>query len=120
MAKLITKAQQQKLLKNGEVSEAAAMNGGKSPDPRPVVKLFTPDAQATWLLTEIDPAEHTRAFGLCDLGMQSPELGWVDLEEIARLRGPMRLPVERDRWFKATKTLTEYANEARRAQRIQA
>jgi len=23
----------------------------------PVVKLFTPDANATWLLTEIDPEE---------------------------------------------------------------
>ena len=35
-------------------------------DPPPVVKLFTPDAGATWLLSEIDPADPTIAFGLCD------------------------------------------------------
>lgn len=26
-------------------------------DPAPVLKLFTPDTGATWLLTEIDPEE---------------------------------------------------------------
>lgn len=30
-------------------------------DPAPVVKLFTPDASATWLLTEIDPDDHDHA-----------------------------------------------------------
>lgn len=40
-----------------------------------VVNLFTPDAGATWLLTEIDPDDHDHAFGLCDLGMGMPEFG---------------------------------------------
>jgi hypothetical protein len=40
-----------------------------------VVKLFTPDAGATWLLSEVDPDDVHRAFGLCDLGMDGPELG---------------------------------------------
>jgi hypothetical protein len=40
-------------------------------DPLPVVKQFTPDAGATWLLTEIDPDDHDVATGLCDL------LSWV-------------------------------------------
>lgn len=31
----------------------------------PVVKLFTPDATCTWLLTEIDPDDPDLAFGLC-------------------------------------------------------
>ena len=39
------------------------------------MKLFTPDANATWLLTELDPVEPDRAFGLCDLGLGYPELG---------------------------------------------
>jgi hypothetical protein len=39
----------------------------------PCRKLFTPDANATWLLTEIDPEEPDRAFGLCDLGLGSPD-----------------------------------------------
>lgn len=38
----------------------------------PVVKLFTPDAGATWLLTEIDSDESDIAFGLCDWGLVTP------------------------------------------------
>ncbi|WP_439331030.1 DUF2958 domain-containing protein [Mesorhizobium carmichaelinearum] len=34
-----------------------------------MVKLFTRDAGATWLLTEIDPDDPDHAFGLCDLGL---------------------------------------------------
>ena len=56
-------------------------------DPAPVVKLFTPDAGATWLLTEIDPDDHDHAFGLCDLGLGMPEIGWVSLGELATVRG---------------------------------
>jgi hypothetical protein len=40
-----------------------------------VVKLFTPDAQCTWLLTEL--GNDDIAYGLCDLGMGTPELGLV-------------------------------------------
>ena len=50
--------------------------------PLPVVKLFTPDASATWLLTELDPADPDLAFGLCDLGLGCPELGYVRLSEL--------------------------------------
>jgi len=32
---------------------------------------------ATWLLTELDSEDPDIAFGLCDLGMQCPELGSV-------------------------------------------
>ena len=41
----------------------------------PVVKLFTPDVNATWLLTELDPEDPDISFGLCDLGVGCPELG---------------------------------------------
>jgi len=40
-----------------------------------VVTLFTLDACASWLLTEIDSDDLDRAFGLCDLGLGMPELG---------------------------------------------
>ena len=43
----------------------------------PVVKLFTPDANCTWLLSELDPEEPDIAFGLCDLGLGFPEIGSV-------------------------------------------
>ena len=70
MTKLITQEQHAQLLANGR----RAMEQSDF-DPMPVVKLFTPDASATWLLAEIDPQDPDRAFGLCDLGFGFPELG---------------------------------------------
>ncbi len=90
---------------------------GEDGDPPPVGKLFTPDAQATWLLTELDPVEGI-AFGLCDLGLGFPELGTVSLEELKRLRGKLGLPIERDNGFTATAPLSAYADAARAAGRI--
>jgi hypothetical protein len=106
--KLITKALYQRMLANGRKS--AETEGGV--DHWPVVKLFTPDAGCTWLLSELDPDEPDIAHGLCDLGMGCPELGTVRLSELAELRGKLGLPVERDRHFKATKRLSAYAADA--------
>ena len=105
--KLITKAQKEKLLKNGQQTRKVP-----SSDHKPVVKLFTPDAQATWLLTELDPDDPDIGFGLCDLGMGTPELGYVRISELEGLRGPMGLPVERDRHFLASKTISQYTDDA--------
>lgn len=60
-AALITDELYARLLANGARSAA-----GEDIDPRPVVKFFTPDAGATWLLTEADPEDPDRLFGLCD------------------------------------------------------
>ena len=84
----------------------------------PVVKLFTPDANCTWLLTEIDPDDDRIAFGLCDLGLGFPELGEVSLEELEALRGRLGLPVERDLHFEARHRLSTYAAAARKAGHI--
>jgi len=89
-------------------------------DFHPVVKLFTPDAGCTWLLTEIDPDEPDIAFGLCDLGLGFPELGTVSLTELASVRGRLGLPVEVDRHFKATKPISRYAADASAAGHIAA
>ena len=113
MTKLITDEQRAQLLANGRQSLEQ-----ENFDPAPVVKLFTPDAGATWLLTEIDPDEHDHAFGLCDLGLGYPELGWVSLAEIAAVRGGLGLPVERDLHFAPEKGLSAFAREARFAGRI--
>jgi hypothetical protein len=51
---LITSAQRQKLLENGRAQRAALDQKTGAIDFEPVVKLFTPDGNATWLLTELD------------------------------------------------------------------
>lgn len=107
---LITDTLRTRLLANGRRTAA-----GEDHDPPPVAKLFTPDANATWLLTELDPAEPDRAFGLCDLGLGFPELGYVSLAELEALRGPLGLPVERDLHFTTTQPLSVYAGQARLA-----
>jgi len=85
----------------------------------PVVKLFTPDAQCTWLLTDISPPaegeEPELAFGLCDLGLGCPEMGYVSLTELQELRGNMNLPIEKDIGFEGKASLLEYAKAAREA-----
>ena len=50
--KLITETQRKRLLNNGKTSAHARLKNGNVPDFVPVVKLFTPDANATWLLTD--------------------------------------------------------------------
>lgn len=115
MTVIITAEQRAQMLANGALSAA-----GNDIDPFPIVKLFTPDANATWLLTELDPEDPDIAFGLCDLGMGFPELGSVSLSEITSVRGPMGLPIERDLHFKADRPLSRYADDARRAGGIRA
>jgi hypothetical protein len=112
---LLTKDIRKRLLRNGEVRRYFEEGGRAVCDFIPVVKLFTPDAQCTWLLTELDPADPDIAFGLCDLGMGFPELGSVSIAELAAVRGPLGLAVERDLHFVATKTISAYAADARKS-----
>ena len=108
---LITKALTEQLLANGRAQRAAMDIGDGALDFKPVVKLFTPDAQCTWLLTELGLDDI--AYGLCDLGLGTPEIGFVCMRELREARGPLGLPIERDQHFDADKTLSAYAAEAR-------
>ena len=85
-------------------------------DPWPVVHLAIPSHGHHWLLSEID-ADNI-AFGLCDLGMGFPELGYVDLNEIVDATSSFGIPLVSDRGFKAVAPLSEYAKQARAAQRV--
>lgn len=78
----------------------------------PVVKLFTPWANATWVLKDMEPDGDT-CFGLCDLGLGEPELGYVSLTELESLRGPAGLKVEVDLHWEPTKPLSAYTSAAR-------
>lgn len=109
---LLTKDIYRALLRNARVREYFEERGEAEPDFLPVVKLFTPDGPCCWLLTELDPEEPDIAYGLCDLGMGTPEFGSVRISELASARGPMGLRVERDRGFIPTKTVGDYADEA--------
>ena len=123
---LITKAQRVRLLRSGQ---------HRDQDHAPVVKIFSPVGAATWLISEIDPREPDRLFGLCDLGLGFPELGYVSLTELQDVdvqvrikvedsdgRRPVtigaRLPLERDRYFKGKYPLSVYDRAAKYAGRI--
>jgi hypothetical protein len=109
---LLTPAIREALLRNGRIRLSADANGEPDIDFIPVVKLFTPDAACTWILSELDPEDPDIAFGLCDLGMGSPELGSVLISEIESVRGKLGLPVERDLYFAPHHTLSVYARAA--------
>jgi hypothetical protein len=79
-------------------------------DFEPVVKIFTPDGNATWLLTELDPNSEHLAFGLCDLGLGETEFGYVSVPELAAARGRLGLPLERDLYFAPTRMISAYAD----------
>ena len=111
--KLLTNEIRDQLLRNGRLQRQFTEDGEAEPDFIPIVKLFTPDANCTWLLTELDPDEPDIAFGLCDLGMGCPELGSVRISELESVRGPLGLAVERDLHFATVKTLSAFADEAR-------
>jgi hypothetical protein len=109
--KLITTEQQTQLLANGWLARLAN-RAGSAFDPQPVVKLISPGTCSRWLLTEIDPIDNDRAYGLCDAGDGRPERGFVSLRELEDLRGKRQYPVVRDLRFVADKPLSAYAEVA--------
>lgn len=106
---LTTPDERAQLLANG-----AARAAGQSIDLLPVVRLFTPDAHATWLLAALDPAEGDTAYGLIDLGIGMPALGTVKLSDLTAIVGPQQRPVLRDLYFHAARPLSEYVRLAQR------
>lgn len=84
----------------------------------PVVRLHIPGTNASWLISEIDPDDTDRVFGLCDLGLGCPELGFVSLSEMLALKGSLGINVERDPNFTADRPIGVYAEAARAAGQI--
>lgn len=103
MNPLITEDERRQLLAHGQARAA-----GQAIDPLPVVRLFTPDAHATWLLAALDPADGDTAWGVMDVGIGMPELGHIKLSDLASIVGPNKLSVRRDRYFQVTRPLSEY------------
>tara|TARA_B100000768_G_scaffold169789_1_gene175652 strand:+ start:842 stop:1192 length:351 start_codon:yes stop_codon:yes gene_type:complete len=107
---LITKEIKKQLEKNAAISENSHLMPEIKIDHKPVLKLFSPVGAATWLLTEL---KEGIAFGLCDLGQGTPELGYVSINELENIKLAFGLKIERDLHFTATKTISEYATDAR-------
>ena len=99
MNALVTDVERGRLLANAQA---------RADDPVPVLRLFTPDAHATWLLVSLDPADGDTAYGLIDLGIGLPALGTVKLSDLAGIVGPNKQPVMRDRYFQPTRPLSDY------------
>jgi hypothetical protein len=93
----------QLLTKTVEKSIPPLYSQEENPDPQVVAKFFNPCGAATWYILEGswkgevgDPDEDFIMFGLCDLGMGYPELGYVSLKEMKAVRLPFGLGIERD------------------------
>ena len=99
-----------------EIKAKLASNKGDANVDKPYLKLFNPAGSGTWLITEI--VDEDTLFGLCDLGMGFPELGYVSLQELESVTLPFGLKIERDMYFTPDKTLSEYVELARQHQEI--
>jgi len=104
----LTEQQRTQMLANG-----AARARGQSIDPYPVVKLYTLDAPACWLLTELEAAGD-RAYGLTDAGTGFPELGHVSLSALDGVCGPRGMRIVADPHFRARQPLSGYLADAQR------
>lgn len=109
MLPLIDSASRELLLANGNVQ--------KEQDHRPVVKIFNPTGGQTWLISEM-ASDGDTLFGLADLGMGEPEMGYISLSELLDVSAALPIGLERDLSFRANKTLSEYARDARIMGRI--
>lgn len=74
-----------------------AQDGNK--DPFVHAKFFTPDSNWTWFVTEGSAEEDDFRFFGYVIGHEE-EWGYFVLSELESARGPLRLPIERDLYFK--------------------
>ena len=100
---LLTPELRQQLIANGSNPET---------DRPPACKFFNPAGAGTWLVTHADPDDPDRLFGLADLGLGFPELGYVSLSELQSFQGPFGLGIERDIHFEARHPISLYARTA--------
>ena len=104
--KLLTKALRKEL--------PALYSQENNPDPKVIVKFFTPWTNWTWYATEGQPILDDdgnevdfRFFGLVD--GHEKELGYFHLSELSSIKGPWGLKIERDMHF-YEHTLSEFCN----------
>ena len=108
---LVTAEQRRQLIANWNLEDDAL---------RPVVKIFSPVGAATWLIASMNPQDEDILYGLCDLGLGHPELGYVRLSELQSVTvrvppgGSAGIGLEQDLYFRPCHSLGVYADAARR------
>jgi hypothetical protein len=78
-----------------------------------VVKIFNPMGAATWLLCSLNRNDPGIADGLCDLGLALPRLVQSASPNWSHACLPHGLRLERDLYFRSSKTLGQHVEEAR-------
>lgn len=106
-------AEREQLLANGRHAAQGADH-----DPLPVIRLLINDADAFWLLFDINPAQPDRSLAYYDLGVGQPRVGHISLAELAGFRGRENQPVLRDAAFAPKLPLSTYAEYARAYARL--
>jgi hypothetical protein len=82
---------------------------------RPLVRLFIPESEVYWLLTEINPAEPTKAMGLTHIGAGfPPRIELLNLVDVSK-RQIGNNAVQADPNFTPEFTLFQYLTIALRA-----
>ena len=108
MTNLFTEPQLQQLLANASTDQSAK-------DHLPVVRLSLPGSNAAWLLTELGPDNTDLAFGLCDLGLGFPELGYLSMDELKDAAAYFGSTLFNDPDFAPRYPISIYARAARMA-----
>ncbi len=85
-----------------DVLPAIGSTDGQGSDAVALVKLFTPWGSWSWYITEASrEGDAVLMFGLVDGHVK--ELGYVSLNELLSVRGPMGLAIERDLYWSPKK-----------------
>lgn len=102
MQELLTDEQMEKLKQIG-------LSEQESENQIPIVRLHIPGKEAYWLFSCIISDTEQMAYGIFEIGLGNPELGYFDLNEIAELKFKGGLELENDLQFKGERSLMKYA-----------
>ncbi|MBX9841309.1 MAG: DUF2958 domain-containing protein [Xanthobacteraceae bacterium] len=106
------------ILLTDDLRERLLANGrDRGADHVPVIEFFNPLGEGVWLATELD-ADGDTLFGLADLGY--PEFGTFSLEEMATIRLPFGMGIERDILFTGDFPISVWAAATREAGSVRA
>jgi Protein of unknown function (DUF2958) len=98
--KLLHRRDRERLIEKGRRRQYFAYRSGRGDPPLPLtdphllptVLLYMPDQGGIWLLSDLHPQNHDRAYGLRYLSRGIPEIGYFSLSEItATHRGVRRV-----------------------------